>query len=315
MKSTNSNNNKSNSRHRRRRRGHNEITPPPPPVTTTNKRQHVQQPQQPINNNNNQPTKQYSSLQQKFRSNLQGSKFRMLNETLYESNSSVALQTLSKQDFNTYHEGFRTQVSKWPQNPVNVIIDKYLKNCPRGLQVGDFGCGDAQIAQQMGSRHHIYSFDFISTSPTVVRCDIAHVPLEDHVLDIAIYSLSLMGKNMNDFLLEAARVLKLNSGKLIIAEVKSRFVVVQEGEEDHDDVSTHNNNDNKLQMQSGIEKFKTHICNLGFRFVESDLRNTMFVILVFERIPQEEEVSGPKQHRQNKSSDTLLLKSIPYKRR
>ena len=34
------------------------------------------------------------------------------------------------------------------------------------------------------------------------------VPLDDKVLDVAIYSLSLMGTNYIDFLLEAHRVLK-----------------------------------------------------------------------------------------------------------
>jgi ribosomal RNA-processing protein 8 len=48
------------------------------------------------------------------------------------------------------------------------------------------------------------------------------VPLKDKQLDVAIFSLSLMGTNFPDFLQEANRVLK-QSGTLFIAEVLSRF--------------------------------------------------------------------------------------------
>ena len=48
------------------------------------------------------------------------------------------------------------------------------------------------------------------------------MPLEDEELDIGVFSLSLMGTNFPDFLVEANRVLK-HDGTLFIAEVLSRF--------------------------------------------------------------------------------------------
>jgi ubiquinone/menaquinone biosynthesis C-methylase UbiE len=50
----------------------------------------------------------------------------------------------------------------------------------------------------------------------------AHVPLEDEALDVAIFSLSLMGSNFTDYLHEAYRTLKLD-GQLHIIEATSRF--------------------------------------------------------------------------------------------
>jgi ribosomal RNA-processing protein 8 len=46
-----------------------------------------------------------------------------------------------------YHEGYRTQVSSWPSNPVDVVI-RWLKTLPSNLTVADFGCGEAKIAQR-----------------------------------------------------------------------------------------------------------------------------------------------------------------------
>jgi ubiquinone/menaquinone biosynthesis C-methylase UbiE len=48
------------------------------------------------------------------------------------------------------------------------------------------------------------------------------MPLEDGTLDVALFSLSLMGANFTDYLREAWRVLKLD-GQLHIFEATSRF--------------------------------------------------------------------------------------------
>ena len=48
------------------------------------------------------------------------------------------------------------------------------------------------------------------------------MPLPDNSLDVVVFSLSLMGTNFPDFLVEANRVLR-KDGIAIIAEVLSRF--------------------------------------------------------------------------------------------
>ena len=50
----------------------------------------------------------------------------------------------------------------------------------------------------------------------------AHVPPDDETLDVAIFSLSLMGANFADYIHEAYRTLKLD-GHLHIFEPTSRF--------------------------------------------------------------------------------------------
>ena len=51
----------------------------------------------------------------------------------------------------------------------------------------------------------------------VIACDVSHVPLDDESLDVAVFSLSLMGANFTDYLREAHRCLKLD-GHLWIDE-------------------------------------------------------------------------------------------------
>ena len=71
----------------------------------------------------------------------------------------------------------------------------------------------------------------------------AHVPLDDNTLDAAVFSLSLMGNNLKDYILEAYRVLQ-PGGQLLIYHPaahhdrtkfitgleKLGFAVVQHGE-------------------------------------------------------------------------------------
>ena len=53
----------------------------------------------------------------------------------------------------------------------------------------------------------------------MTACDIRKTPLEEGSVNVAVFSLSLMATNVNDFILEANRIL-VNGGKLIIAEGK-----------------------------------------------------------------------------------------------
>ncbi|KAL8823270.1 MAG: hypothetical protein Q9191_006009 [Dirinaria sp. TL-2023a] len=82
-------------------------TPPPPPPP----------PQQP-------PPSNLTPLQKSMQAKLLSSRFRHLNQTLYTSPSSTALQlfTSTPSAYTAYHAGFRAQVAVWPQNPVETFI-------------------------------------------------------------------------------------------------------------------------------------------------------------------------------------------------
>lgn len=160
------------------------------------------------------------SLAETAKQQLESSHFRFLNQQLYTMNSSEAWSIFQDdpQSFFTYHKGFANQVEKWPVNPLDLII-KDLKKQSKELVVADFGCGEARLSQSVANTVH--SFDLVAANERVQACDMADVPLADRSVDVAVFCLALMGTNINDFLLEANRVLKMG-GVLHVAEVESR---------------------------------------------------------------------------------------------
>lgn len=120
------------------------------------------------------PAATATSLQQKMKDRLKGARFRWINEKLYTSSSEEAVQMFREDPsiFKEYHEGFRTQVALWPQNPVDSFI-KELKRASKDLVVADLGCGEAAIAASVPQKVH--SFDLVAHNERVVACDIAHV--------------------------------------------------------------------------------------------------------------------------------------------
>lgn len=161
-----------------------------------------------------------------MRAKLSGGHFRMLNEQLYTTKGDEALHLVQQNPgvFDAYHEGFREQVKKWPKNPVHKCFE-WLQHKPYDTIIADFGCGDAELAKLIGkSKKKVYSLDLETPShaPFVIACNMAKTPLESNSVDVAVFSLSLMGTDYYKFIEEASRVLKVK-GNLWIAEVKSRF--------------------------------------------------------------------------------------------
>eukprot|EP01095_Lingulamoeba_sp_RSL-Kostka_P000849 TRINITY_DN1111_c0_g1_i1.p1 TRINITY_DN1111_c0_g1~~TRINITY_DN1111_c0_g1_i1.p1 ORF type:complete len:404 (-),score=101.95 TRINITY_DN1111_c0_g1_i1:48-1259(-) len=198
---------------------------------------------------------------------LKGSYFRMLNEQLYTNKSNLSFDLFQKDPslFDMYHEGFSSQVEKWPVNPVDIFIKflkKQLTQLPeRHLNIGDFGCGEAIIAKALDNsnleNYTIHSFDLVAVNKYITACDVKNVPLDDGCLDYAIFSLALMGTNWIDFIKEANRVLK-QDGCLKIAEVKSRI------------------DDN--------ERFVEALESLGFEYQNKDEENKMFILFDLKKI-------------------------------
>jgi hypothetical protein len=119
-----------------------------------------------------------------------------------------------------YHTLYREGRKTWAVVPFDEMIRWAEKRS--GYVIGDFGCGEAKLAEVLNERHTVHSFDYIAINEDVVACDMAHVPMEDQSLDIAVFSLSLMGTNFSEYLREAWRLLKLD-GQLHIYEATSRF--------------------------------------------------------------------------------------------
>uniref|UniRef100_A0A7S2SF88 Ribosomal RNA-processing protein 8 n=1 Tax=Rhizochromulina marina TaxID=1034831 RepID=A0A7S2SF88_9STRA len=205
-----------------------------------------------------------SALQDRFRSKLEGAKFRMLNEQLYTTRGEEAFRSFSREPglFDIYHRGFREQVEKWPVNPLHRII-QWIKAGHAKAVVADLGCGDAELADSLPNTVH--SFDLVSRRPHVTACDMARLPLPASSVDIAVFCLSLMGTNLADYLGEAHRILrKKPAGILKVAEVRSRF----DGE------------------PGGLDRFVESIESIGFKLTSQDKKSKMFVMMEFRVLPQ-----------------------------
>jgi hypothetical protein len=161
------------------------------------------------------------------RRNAQYGDFSRMNARWSNSYSHTTYKRLQEnpEEWMQYHSLYQDARKTWSVIPYEDAI-KWLKK-RSDLVVGDFGCGEALIAKALVGKHTVHSFDFIAINDTVIECDIAHVPLEDGCLDVAMFNLSLMGLNISDYIREAARTLKLD-GQLWIYEAASHITDIQE---------------------------------------------------------------------------------------
>ena len=145
-----------------------------------------------------------------------------MNRAWNQSSSSTTHQRLQSNpvEWAQYHTLYQEARKDWAIVPYEDLIRWCQQRT--GYTIGDFGCGEAKLAEAVSDRHTVYSFDHVAVNDEVTSCDMAHVPLDDETLDVAIFSLSLMGANFNDYLLEAHRTLKLD-GQIHIIEATSRF--------------------------------------------------------------------------------------------
>ena len=220
-----------------------------------------------------------SELQKSFSQRLAGSRFRLLNEELYTTDSSASFKRFSENPelFNQYHTGFRKQVEQWPVNPIDEIVSKLIKThtnvgsdskIKRKIVVADFGCGDAALAQKLmqiqNSPFQVHSFDLVAANDLVTACDCTDVPLQSGTVDVGIFCLALMGTNLADFVREAHRVLKKDRSKLYIAEVRSRFT--------------------EKEGKHSFSGFLELLQKLGFECTLTDKSNKMFFLLELRKL-------------------------------
>jgi hypothetical protein len=118
-----------------------------------------------------------------------------------------------------YHTEYRKAREIWNEIPFEVFAER-INKAPDHYVVGDFGCGEAILSKTV--RNKVYSFDHIAIDETVIACDMAHIELPDGILNICVFSLSLMGLNWKDYLTEAHR-LSAPGVQLMIAEPQNRW--------------------------------------------------------------------------------------------
>ncbi|KAI8050889.1 methyltransferase-domain-containing protein, partial [Syncephalis plumigaleata] len=235
-------------------------------------------------------------LQQQMKKKLHGARFRWLNEQLYTTSGDTSFKLFSEQPelFEQYHEGFRSQVEEWPENPLDRYIAE-LQSRTEPLTVADMGCGEAMLALRVGQAHRIHSFDLVAGNERITACDIANVPMSDNAADMVIFCLSLMGTNFIDFLREAYRILR-PGGELKVAEVKSRF--------------------------TSVDRFVKILTSMGFELQHKDDKNKMFICFDFTKGKAIDTNQSSKNNKNKTAKETrplrdneLILKPCIYKRR
>lgn len=144
--------------------------------------------------------------------------FSVMNQRFNSSKSSTSHERLVKcpEEFYLYHTLYRKARETWTEIPFQVIAEQLNKR--PDLVVGDFGCGEALLSKSV--RNKVYSFDHVAINPSVIACDMAKTGMDSEILDVAVFSLSLMGTNWQDYLIEAYRLLRVG-GLLKIAEPAS----------------------------------------------------------------------------------------------
>ncbi|MGC1927827.1 MAG: helicase-related protein [Candidatus Nitrosopolaris sp.] len=154
------------------------------------------------------------------------SEFSKLNKIINTSKSETTHERiqLDAQFLVEYHEKLDETRKGWSIDPVNVIAMKIneLKlpaHIIMKLVIGDFGCGKGKLMELL-KENKMYSLDHHNIiNEKIIACNMKSVPLKDGELDIAVFSLSLMGENWSDYIVEAKRCLA-KYGTLMIAETR-----------------------------------------------------------------------------------------------
>jgi len=146
--------------------------------------------------------------------------FSAMNQRFNSSKSTTMHDRLvtDPEEFYLYHSLYREARETWSEVPYQVIAEQLNKR-PDWV-IGDFGCGEALLSKSL--RNKVYSFDHVAINPSVIACDMTHTGLDAEILDVAVFSLSLMGVNWEDYLKEAFRLLR-NGSLLKVSEPASSW--------------------------------------------------------------------------------------------
>jgi hypothetical protein len=109
--------------------------------------------------------------------------------------------------------------------PYNIAI-KFLNDTPgkKKKVVADLGCGKAKVYNSMkdNPRFTFHNFDHVSIADHIISRDISDTNLNEYSIDIVIMSMCMWGRNCEDFIKEAYRILD-EGGRLLIIEPHKRW--------------------------------------------------------------------------------------------
>lgn len=181
----------------------------------------------PVSKTSNRKSEQKNlSLVDRCKNQMSSSLLRLMDEALYSSDTKNI--PLDKDKFEAYHKAYALVCEKWPTKPIDYIakfIKKRIlpKSSIKKLKFADIGCGcEPLLKKKLPSKAKVVSFDLISTDDDIIEANMEQLPVQDSTINCAVYSLSLMAKNLGQVLLEGKRTLKIG-GSMLIVEVTSRF--------------------------------------------------------------------------------------------
>jgi hypothetical protein len=153
------------------------------------------------------------------------SDFSRMNALLNRTSSQKTNQQLTADPlpWQLYQADLAEYRKEWAVDPLAIAIEDLLETT-ESLVIGDFGCGQAQLAKAVGHKHAVHSFDHVAVDAEMVTaCNVCEgTDLRKGSLDVALFSLSLMCSDWPAMLQEAHRCLRY-SGALHVWEASSRW--------------------------------------------------------------------------------------------
>lgn len=252
------------------------------------------------------------NLAKRARQTLSASMFRYLNEFLYTHCSFEARKSFDSNQFQKYHQAYDLIMQQWPLKPIEYIIDRLqeriLKPDHRTV-IADIGCGNQARIAEAFPNCTVYSYDLYSIDNLkIISADMCRLPLDDNQCDYVIYSLSLMPKNLSDVFCECNRILKLNTGYVMIVEVASRFADYGKKLQINSTKAKQQSMDNQ-KFAADFENFTNDLRqNFGLRLIEYNLLppNNYFVYFLLNKI---------KTINVTRSATMIQLKPCVYRHR
>ena len=125
----------------------------------------------------------------------------------------------TKEDWLEYHRiRDKAMGTSLENQPITTISRDFLKSKKHKV-LGDMGCGENRLKTLLTDNYEVISVDVYGIDETVKECNLLDTSgiISDNSLDVAVYSLSLWGRNWRNILKDAYRILDYD-GKIIIAE-------------------------------------------------------------------------------------------------
>lgn len=163
-----------------------------------------------------------------------------------------------------YHKHREIAKNDWAEDPVD-YVKELIEKSKRRKCVVDMGCGVNKLSKIIGEHWEVIGVDHININGdrNVIESDIANVSqLDNETQDIAVYCLSLWGKNYMDYFKEAHRILS-EEGRVIIVEPVEKF--------------------GESERFGDIENFKVEIEKYGFDRLGIEEKRDKFVYFQFQK--------------------------------